>query len=155
MHEKILQGVTIGIVAGLAVYWLTSRKHEGFQNSMPQDYKPIYGDVRAIRNGTPTCASCQCCGLPTGQTCSIPLASDYLCCAPDYAPTVSDFNLGVSIQVSCAGIELDSKIYRQETATSFPYGVKGPNSVPRPVRIAGTLSCSPNIPVQVDCTEVV
>ncbi len=156
MHEKILQGVTIGIVAGLAVYWLTSKKHEGFQSSNPREYAPLFGDVRAIRGGDPTAACCQCCGLVTPQNTSVPLAADYLCYPPDYAPPTSEWNLGISLQISCAGIDLDSTVYRRETATSFPHGVAAPNtSIPRPIAIAGTISCAPDVPLQVDCTEVV
>jgi hypothetical protein len=155
MHEKILQGVTVGIVAGLAVYWLTSRNHEGFQSSGPHDYKPLYGDVRAVRNGQPTCACCQCCGLDTPQNSSIPLATDYLDCSPEYAPPTSEWNIGVSLQISCGGVDLDSNIYRKETASTFPVGIAGRNSLPRPVIIAGSLSCSPDVPLSVECTEVV
>lgn len=155
MHEKILQGLTIGIVGGLIVYWLTSRKQTGFQDARPDRYAPLLGDVRAIRNGQGTCACCQCCGLPVPENTSVPLHTDYLCNAPDYAPPTSGFNLGVSIQVTCEGLELDSRIYRQETATSFPHGLAGPNSVPRPVVVAGRLSCNPDVPVSVDCTEIV
>jgi hypothetical protein len=155
MHEKIIQGLTVGIVGGLIVYWLTSRKQTGFQDSQPRQYAPLLGDVRAIRNGNGTCADCQCCGLEAPNATPYPLATDYLDYAPDYAPPTSDFNLGVSIQVTCGGVELDWKTRREETATSFPHGIKGPNSVPRPVVIAGTVSCHPNIPVSVDCTEIV
>jgi len=155
MHEKILQGVTIGIIAGLAVYWLTSRNHEGFQSSRPGEYTPSLGDLRAIRNGTPTCAGLQCCGLETPSNVASPLASDYLDCAPIYSAPTSDFNIGISLQISCAGIDLDSNIYRRETASTFPVGIQSRNSVPRPLRIAGSLSCSPDVPLQIDCTEVV
>jgi len=155
MHEKILQGVTVGIVAGLAVYWLTSCKHEGFQSSEPRNYKPILGDVRGIRGGDPTCACCQCCGLVTPQVNSTPLSTDYLECAPDYAAPTSEWNIGVSLQISCGGLDLDSNIYRKETATTFPVGIQSRNSLPRPVRINGSLSCAPDVPLSVDCTEIV
>ncbi len=155
MHEKILQGVTVGIVAGLAVYWLTSRNHEGFQSSNPRDYKPLLGDVRGIRGGQETSACCQCCGLFTPENTSIPLATDYLDCAPDYAAPTSDWNIGVSLQISCGGIDLDSNIYRRETGTSFPVGVQSRNSVPRPIIINGDISCTPDVPLSVDCTEIV
>jgi hypothetical protein len=155
VHEKILQGLTIGVVGGLIVYWLTSRKQTGFQDSSPKDYAPLLGDVRAIRGGMGTSADCECCGLCAPNATPYPLATDYLDGAPEYAPATSDFNLGISIQVTCGGVELDSKIYRQETATSFPHGLNGPNSVPRPVVVAGSLSCNPDVPLQVDCTEIV
>lgn len=156
MHEKILQGVTIGIVAGLAVYWLTSNKHTaGDKDTGHGDYKPTYGDVRTVRFGSGTCACCQCCGLITPQTNSNPLASDYLCCSPDYAPATSKWNMGISLQLSCEGIDLHSGICRTETATSMPFGIGGPNRIPRPVRLTQRLQCSPPVPVTVECTEVV
>jgi hypothetical protein len=155
MHEKILQGVTVGIVAGLAVYWLTSRNHEGFQSSRPADYKPSYGDIRSLSNGIPTCACCQCCGLDAPSTVSIPLASDYLDCVHGYAPPTSDFNIGISLQISCRGIDLDGDVNRQETAVTFPVGVRSRNSVARPLNVSGGLCCSPDVPLQIDCTEVV
>lgn len=155
MHEKILQGLTVGIVGGLIVYWLTSGRHEGFQSTQPGEYTPLYGDLRQIRGGTPTCACCRCCGLGTPETNSNPLASDYLCDSPDYAEPTSNWNIGISLQVSCRGIDLDSTVHRDETATSFPHGISGPNTNPRPLILANDLSCSPNVPLQVDCTEVV
>ena len=155
MHEKILQGVTVGIVAGLAVYWLTANRHEGFQSSDPHRYQPLLGDVRSIRGGQPTCACCQCCGLLTPQNTSVPLATDYLEDSPDYAPPTSDWNIGVSLQISCGEIDLDSTVYRRETGTSFPIGVESRNSVSRPIVIAGDISCSPDVALSVDCTEIV
>jgi hypothetical protein len=157
MHEKILQGVTVGVVAGLFVYWMTSKHtadRQG-QNTGPSDYKPLYGDVRTIRNGSGTCACCQCCGLVTPQNVSIPLASDYLCGAPAYAPSISKLNLGISLQLSCEGIDLHSCITRKETGTSFPYGVKGPNTNPRPIRVTQQINCHPDVCVPVCCTEVI
>lgn len=158
MHEKLLQGVTVGIVAGLAVYWLTSRHHadSAGQNVTPDDYKPLYGDVRAVRFGSGTCACCQCCGLPTPENTSVPLAADFLCGAPQYAPPVSKWNLGVSLQLSCEGIDLHSGITRRETATSFPYGADvAPNTTPRPLKVAQRINCSPDVPATVECTEIV
>jgi hypothetical protein len=157
MHEKILQGVTIGIVAGLAVYWLTS-KHSADsagQNTSPGDYKPLLGDVRTIRFGSGTCACCQCNGLPVPENTSVPLASDYLDCSPQYAPSTSKWNLGISLQLSCEGIDLHSGITRRETATSFPYGGRPVNTLPRPVRLTQQVNCSPDVPLPVCCTEIV
>lgn len=156
MHEKIIQGVTIGVVAGLIVYWFTS-KHTadgGIKSSNPSAYKPILGDVHTSR-GNGTCADCQCCGLPTPESISTPLASDYLCCAPKHAASISKWNIGVSLQASCAGIDLHSCIYRKETGTSFPYGTRGQKTTPRALRLGGKLSCAPNVPVTVDCTEII
>jgi hypothetical protein len=155
MHEKILQGVTVGVVAGLMVYWLTSKREYGSNATLPQDYKPTVGDVRTIRFGSPSCACCQCCGLVSPETTTAPLAADYLDGAPQYAPTVSKWNLGVSLQISCEGLELDSKIYRQETASAFPHTLAGPNTVARPVRVSQVISCSPDICAPICCTEVV
>jgi hypothetical protein len=155
MHEKILQGVTVGIVAGLFVYWVTSKKQFGGNVTGHEDYKPTLGDVRTVRFGRPSCADCQCCGLRTPETTSAPLAADYLCGAPEYAPTVSKWNLGVSMQVTCEGLELDPNIYRQETASAYPHTLAGPNTVPRPVRIAQKISCAPNLCVPICCTEIV
>lgn len=157
MHEKLLQGVTVGIVAGLAVYWLTSRHHADCagQNVSPDDYKPLYGDVRSVRFGSGTCADCQCCGLPSPQTTTVPLATDYLCGTPEYAPATSKWNLGVSLQLSCEGIDLHSCVTRKETATSFPFGPVNPRTTPRPLRITQQINCSPDVPVCVECTEVI
>lgn len=157
MHEKILQGVTVGIVAGLVVYWLTSRSHtDGGKDVSPEDYKPLYGDVRTVRFGNGTCADCQCCGLPVPENTTVPLASDYLDCAPQYAPSTSKWNLGVSLQLTCEGIDLHSGITRKETGTSFPYGAcVAPNTTPRPLQVTQRISCSPNVPVCVPCTEVI
>src|SRR6267142_4626781 len=121
MHETILKTVTVGIVAGLAVYWLTSKHHadESGRAVGPHDYKPTFGDVRSIRRGRASSACCNCCGLSAPENTVVPLASDYLCCDPGYAPATSRWNLGVSVQLSCQGIELDSTVYREETGTSF------------------------------------
>lgn len=156
MHETILKGVTVGIIGGLIVYWLTSREHGDYGKSAnPSSYNPLYGDVRSIRSGKGTCACCQCCGLPVPESTSTPLATDYLDCAPQHSPAISEWNLGVSLQLSCEGIDLHSCITRRETATSFPLGVSGPNTTPPPVKLLNSLSCNPDIPVTVSCTEVV
>jgi hypothetical protein len=157
MHEKILQGVTIGVVAGLLVYWFTSKHHADCagQNTSDGDYKPLYGDVRTVRFGSGTCACCQCCGLPVPENTSAPLATDYLDCAPQYAPAISKWNLGVSLQLSCEGIDLHSCITRKEMATSFPHGIMGPNTTPVPVKLGQRINCNPDVPLPVDCTEVI
>lgn len=156
--DKILQGVTVGVVAGLFVYWLTS-KHSADEygpSTGPGDYKPLIGDVRTVRFGQGTCADCQCCGLPVPENTTVPLASDYLDCAPDYAPAISKWNLGLSLQLSCEGIDLHSCITREETGTSFPYGAEvRPNTTPRPIKIAQPIKCSSCVPVTIECTEVV
>jgi len=153
MHEKILQGVTIGVVAGLFVYWLTSTRKHGFQTSGPDDYSPLVGDVRGIRGGRGTCACCQCCGLPAPNTTTTPLASDYLYCTPDYRPATSEWNLGVSLNID-DGLHAD--VYAGHSASTDPHGMAGPNSVPRPVVIVSPLSCSPDVPgCGVCCTEIV
>jgi len=158
MHEKILQGVTIGVVAGMLVYWLTSKHHADYASGKsggPGDYKPTLGDVRTVRFGNGTCADCQCCGLPAPNSTPYPLAADYLDCQPQYAPSTSHWNLGVSLQLSCEGIDLHSCINRKETASSFPFSLEGPNTVPRPVRLTRKVSCSPQIELPVCCTEVI
>lgn len=157
MHETILKTVTVGIVAGLAVYWLTSKHHadESGRSAGPQDYKPVLGNINSIRRGRPSSACCNCCGLGVPENIAAPLASDYLCCDYGYGPPTSKWNLGVSIQVSCRGIELDSTVYREETATSFPHGLAGPDTTPRPARLTQQLTCHPNVPVVVDCTEII
>lgn len=145
MHEKILQGVTVGVVAGLFVYWLTSDHHADYagKNSSPNSFRPVYGCIRETR-GRGTCADCQCCGLPAPETTTNPLASDYLDCAPPHAAAISKWNVGVSLQVTCEGIDLHSCITRKETGTSFPYGVEGPNTVAKPVRVPQQIQCNPN-----------
>jgi len=155
MHEKIIQGVTVGVVAGLMVYWLTNRKKLGGMSASNESYKPSLGDVRTVRFGSPTCACCQCCGLVAPETTTNPLAADFLCDRTPYAPTVSDWNLGVSLQLTCEGIELDSKIYRQETASAYPHTLTGQNTVPRPIRLTKVLTCHPDICAPVCCTEIV
>lgn len=151
MHEKILQGVTVGVVAGLFVYWLTSRNHHGQKVAGANSYMPLTGDLRSTRgNGTSAC--CQCCGLPTPDTVSAPLAADYLCCVPQYAPSVSEWNIGVSMNLNCG---LCGKVYVDKMAASQPLGVSGPNTVPRPRRIQSPLVCNPCLPGQIPCGEVV
>lgn len=157
LHEKILQGVTIGVVAGLFVYWLTSSHHADCagKNSSPGDYKPILGDVRTVRFGSPSCF-CDCAPLTSGTKNSpVLLATDYLCGSPQYAEPTSGWNLGVSLQLSCEGIDLHSCINRRETGTSFPYGARGPNTLARPIRIPQQISCNPDVCVPVECTEVI
>jgi hypothetical protein len=157
MHEKILQGVTIGVVGGLIVYWLTSVHHadKSGRSAAAHDYKPTYGDIRSIRNGIGTDACCNCCGLGAPENVAIPLASDYLCCAPPHAAAISDWNIGVSLQLSCQGFDLDAIVHRNETATSFPHGLGGPDSTPKPIRLRQPISCNPNVPVTIECTEVI
>jgi hypothetical protein len=158
MHEKILQGVTVGIVAGLAVYWLTSRKNHAEYSGRSTghgEYKPLLGDVRTIRFGNPTCACCQCCGLPAPENNSTPLATDYLCCAPQYGPSTSKWNLGVSLQLTCEGIDLHSCVTRKETATSLPHGIAGRQDNPRPVKLTQGITCRPDVCVPVCCTEII
>jgi len=165
MHEKILQGVTIGVVAGLFVYWLTSKKEPtdyAYPGSRPQDYKPLIGDIRTVRFGKPSdvcCCASPCSLITHGQTYN-PLAADYLPCGeiidtPEYQPATSGWNLGISLQLSCEGIDLHSGIDRKETATSFPYGIRGPNTLARPINIPQKFNDSPDIPVPICCTEVV
>jgi hypothetical protein len=153
--DKLVQGLTVGIVAGLAVYWLTSRKKFGGNTSDAEDYKPLYGDVRSIRGGVGTCADCQCCGLMPPSATPTPLAADYLCSAPPHAAAVSNWALGVSIQVTCEGFDLDSVVHRQETSSTFPVGVRGPDSVPSPVAIPNSISCHPEVCGTVDCVEII
>jgi hypothetical protein len=157
--EKLLQGVTIGIVAGLAVYWITSVKHHANfagKSNANGDYKPLYGDIRTVRFGNGTCACCQCCGLPTPENSSVALAADYLCGAPGYAPAISKWNLGVSLQFSCEAVGLHSCVTRTETGTSFPYGCgPRPRTTPKPLKLTQKLSCQPNICLPICCTEVV
>lgn len=155
MHETVLKTVTVGVVAGLLVYWLTS-KHiadNSGRTAHPVSYTPLLGDIRCVPYGNGTQADCQCCGLPSPQNTVVPLATDYLCSYPEYAPPTSKWNLGVSLQVTCQG--LDANIYRTETATSFPHGVAGPKSTPPSVRISNAPVCDPEVCLQVDCTEII
>ena len=154
MHETILKTVTVAVVGGLIVYWLTSKHSAEYagKHAPPDSYSPLYGDVR-MTTGKGTCACCQCCGLPVPENTTVPLATDYLDCAPNHRAAISEWNLGVSLQVSCKG--LDANVYREETATAFPFGVTGPRSTPRPVVVVNPISCNPCVPLQVCCTEVV
>lgn len=152
MHEKLLQGVTVGVVAGLAVYWLTNRRKYGFQTAAANAYSPLTGDVRKIRNGRGTCACCQCCGLIPPETTSVPLATDYLSCAPCYKPPVSEWNLGVSLNIRCG---LDAKVYVDKMGSTVPYDLSGPNTVPQSTKAVSQLSCHPQVPGSVCCTEIV
>ena len=157
MHETILKGVTVGIVGGLIVYWLTSRHHANYsgRSADPNAYAPLLGDVRRIGTGRGTVADCNCCGLPAPENSTTPLAADFLDCSPEHAPAISSWNLGVSLQLSCEGIDLHSCITRKETASSFPLGIAGPDSTPPPAQLVNHLSCDPNVPITVSCTEVV
>lgn len=152
MHEKLLQGVTVGVVAGLAVYWITNRRKYGFQTTAPNQYSPLTGDVRRIRNGSGTCADCHCCGLPVGENTAIPLATDYLCCAPDYKPATSEWNLGISLNLRCG---LDARVYADKMQSTDSFGANGPNTVPQPTKAANRLNCNPSVPGSVCCTEIV
>lgn len=152
MHEKYLQAITVGVVSGLAVYWITSRRKYGFQTAPDGSYAPLTGDVRKIRKGMGTCADCHCCGLVTPENTSVPLATDYLCCAPDYKPPVSEWNLGVSLNIRCG---LDARVYADKMQSTDSFGACGPNTVPKPTKAGSTLSCHPQVPGQVCCTEVV
>lgn len=153
MHETILKTLTVGVVGGLIVYYLTSRREYAHHSESPASYKPTFGDVRTVRFGTPTCADCQCCGLPAPNAVPYPLASDYLCCAPAYAAPVSKWNIGASIQLTCD--KLDMTIYRKETATTFPHGIAGIDSTPNGVELANRVSCNPDVHLQIDCIETV
>lgn len=154
MHETILKTLTVGIVGGLIVYWLTSKDTAecAGKHAPANSYSPLYGDVR-FTGGNGTSACCQCCGLPVPENTSTPLATDYLCCAPPHAAATSEWNLGVSLQVSCRG--LDANVYREEMATSFPYDLRGQRTTPQPVKVIGPPSCNPCVPAQIDCTEIV
>lgn len=152
MHEKILQGVTVGVVSGLFVYWLTTRRQYGTKEANPHAYMPLTGDVRKIHNVSGTSACCQCCGLPTPDTTSTPLAADYLNCAPEYNPATSEWNIGVSMNLNCG---LCGKVYVDKMAASQPAGVRGPNTVPTPRKITGPIQCNPCLPGQVCCSEVI
>lgn len=152
MHEKLLQGVTVGVVAGLVVYWVTNRRKYGFQTSAANQYSPLVGDVRSVRKGVGTNACCQCCGLPAAETTSVPLATDYLDCAPDYKPPVSEWNLGVSLNLRCG---LDARVYADKMQSTDSYDLRGPNTVPQPTKAVNELMCHPAVPGQVCCTEVV
>lgn len=156
MHEKILQGVTVGVVAGLFVYWLTSDHHADYagKNSPPRSFKTAYGCIRETP-GRGTCADCQCCGLPTPENTTAPLAADYLDCSPQHAPAISNWNLGVSLQVTCGGIDLHSCITRRETGTSFPHGIGGPNTLAKPLKVSQQIQCNPDICLPVNCSEVI
>lgn len=152
MHEKILQGVTVGVVGGLIVYWLTSRRDYRQENRNPNSYQPMLGDVRTAR-GRGTCADCQCCGLPVAETTSTPLAADYLDCAPEHEPAISGWNLGVSINTNCG---LDARVYTDRMRSSAPIGISGPNTYGRPIRIPNPICCNPqDIPGNVCCGEVI
>lgn len=153
MHETILKTLAVGVVGGLIVYYLTSQREHAHATTSPCSYKPNFGDVRTVRFGSPTCADCQCCGLPTPQNTTNPLAADYLDCYPEHAPATSKWNIGVSLQVSCDRI--DAEVFRKETATTFPHGVAGIRSTPPPLVINGDISCNPCVSLQIECTETV
>lgn len=152
MHEKYLQAITVGVVSGLAVYWITSRRRYGFQTAAANQYSPLTGDVRRVRKGIGTNACCQCCGLPTPETTSTPLAADYLDCAPCYKPAISEWNLGVSLNLRCG---LDARVYADKMQSTDSFGASGPNTVPQPTKAVNELTCHPAVPGQVCCTEVV
>ena len=159
MHERLLQGVTVGIVAGLAVYWLTSKHsadYAGPKNTRHSDYVPLIGDIRTIKYGQGTSADCQCCGLPTPQNTPVPLATDYLCNYPEHAPAIAGWSLGASLQLTHEGIDLHSCIQRKETATSFPHGLCGPNTIAKPILVRDQVTCaSQGSCATTDCTEVI
>jgi hypothetical protein len=159
MHEKILQGVTVGIVAGLAVYWLTSSNRFVCGRSSQQgQFAPLLGDVRAVNGGTPSYTLDHINGnLPVADNNEIPLATDYLNCAPQYSAPTSKWNVGVSIQTTCGAVCNCSLIYRKETASSFPHGIRGRGKITSPpVQLQGTPpTCQPNVSLQVECAEVV
>jgi len=152
MHEKILQGVTVGVVAGLAVYWLTSRRHEGFKASRADAYSPLTGCVRRTP-GTPVMHCCDCAPLIAGTINSpVLLSANHAADTTEYAPSVSEWNIGVSMNLNDG---FCGKVYIDKMASAQPHGLSGPNTAPKPGTNVAPLCCNPDVPGQVCCTEIV
>ena len=140
MHETVIKGVTIGIVSGLFVWWLTSKRGPYGASK----YNPT--------GGGGTCADCQCNGLPAPDTVTAPLAADYLDSAPRHEPAISGINLGISINTNCG---LDANVYANRMRSSTELGVGRNVAANRPVRVANPFSCNPCYPGSVCCGEAI
>jgi hypothetical protein len=156
MHETILKTVTVGIVSGLFVYWLTSPRKVGGKSAPPKNYSPLTGDIRRIPGGTPSAEYDRVeGGLPTNCMTYNALASDYLYDPTQIVPATSCWNIGISLQCQCRDRDLQDTVKREETASSFPIGVKGFNDNPVGGRYIKIPNCNPNICVPVCCVEIV
>ena len=152
MHEKILQGVTVGVVAGLMVYWLTSKQRFAFSSAPANAYSPLLGDVRALPHGTGTSADCQCCGLVPPQSTPSPLAADYLDTSVQHAPVISCVNVGVQPDDPAL---YSSIVHYDEMASTFPHGMAGQDTTPPRGVLVKKITCHPDVPAQLCCMEVI
>lgn len=141
MHETLIKGVTIGVVSGLFVWWLTSHREAYGAKSK------YTGSV-----GGGTCADCQCCGLPVPTSTATPLATDYLCNPPSHVPAISGWNLGVSINTNCG---LDASVYADRMRSSREFSVGRNVRATGPTRVVNPLNCNPDFPGSVCCRETI
>jgi len=161
--DTLVQAVVVGVISGLIIYYFTSPNRGSLaQESAPSGSKPVSCEstlLRAaqLRGGTPSDVCCLCCStcrhLPSPYCGEIPLASDYLCCAPSHGAPTSRWNVGCSLQLSQPCLNREGKSVRMNAALA--YGICGPNSTPPLPRINRRITCNPNIPAVVCCTEVV
>jgi len=150
MNDKIIQWVTIGIVAAAFYYWLQSSRNLALEKSAnPHCYSPLLGDVRQTRGrGTNACSDDISGNLVSPGNTPIALASDYLDCRPAYAPATSNINLAES-QNQCES--LDPVVHYDCMSSTDPFGLSGQSTIPVPVCFTQTPSCNPDVPLQADC----
>lgn len=161
--DTLIQAVVVGVISGLIIYYFTSPKQGCIAKMDAPSGSKITGEqsvllgAHQLRGGTPSDVCCLCCStcrhLASPYCGEIPLASDYLCCAPSHAPATSRWNVGCSLQLSQPCLE---QVGTFDPMSSVRwYGVRGPNSTPPVNPLRKPISCNPAIPTQVDCTEVV
>jgi hypothetical protein len=160
--DTLIQAIIVGVVSGLVIYYVTAPKQNCLASMPASGSKPRATDslllgATQVTGGTPSDTCCLCCKscrhLSSPYCGEIPLASDYLCCAPSHGPATSKWNVGFSLQLSKPCLARVGTFDRMSSSTS--YGVGGPNSTPPLPQINRKVSCNPQVPVQVCCTEIV
>lgn len=147
--------IALGFIGALLYVWARGRKMDsrpGDGTTAPVDHDSLtlsIGFIHAV-DAEPRRNELIRAPLETSN-CAIPLAADYLYCAPEYVPAISPNN------TDCYdfGNDVDWGIRVAAAQSEQPIGVGGPDVQPNCLLIPERVSCNPDIPGSVPGTEVV
>lgn len=160
MHMTVLRVATVGLVVGALYYLITQREKSrhptgvtgpaNLQRDCNCNYRPTLGCIHEVRGGTAYCT--RCCNVPfVSENDAIPIATDYLDCAPLHTAAISACNQGIN-QNQCNRWT----VARGNIASSFPIGIRvGRVSIGARLILADDVKCNPDVNTCVPNTEVI